>query len=575
MPSFLSSAKLARVSLALCLTCPIAMAGFKPPASSGRSAAPAAKSASPAAKPGSAGGAAKGTTGAAHGPTTSNPGHGPTTSNPGHGPTTSNPGRGPTTTTAGRGATTTTAGRTQGSTASRSAISHSAPRGSRDVHTASGKDVRMRPGGKLSDVHDARRGVDVHRGLGGDRRAEGKRADGSRLVSERGRGGYAERSYRFRGHDFARRSYYFHGRRFDRFYRPYLYRGVAIDVYEPDLFYPAPFYGWVYNPWVAPVAFSWGFAANPWYGYYGPYFAPQPYYPSASAWLADYMISTSLSDAYQARVDAGLPVQPLTAAAPGQAALTADVQAQIAEEVRRQLALENAEAQGASRGEDPDPQSSGIARIVADGSTHAFVVGDNMDLTSSSGQECLVTAGDVLQLRTPPAPTATEANLVVLASKGGQECAKSSIVTVAMDDLQDLQNHMRQTIDEGLGEVQKQEGKGLPKAPASAAAPVVKATYIQAAPPAEINISVELAQQDKEADNAEHEANQEALGPAAPGASTASSVAPVELAKGQTIAQVKVLMGEPKNVINAGTKQVYVYPDMKITFAVGKVIDIQ
>ncbi|HTW66079.1 MAG TPA: hypothetical protein VME17_15740 [Bryobacteraceae bacterium] len=350
---------------------------------------------------------------------------------------------------------------------------------------------------------------------------------------------------------------------------------MAIDVYEPELFYPAPFYGWVYNPWVAPVAFSWGFATNPWYGYYGPYFAPQPYYPSASAWLADYMISTSLADAYQARVDAGLPVQPPPAAPPGQVALTPDVQAQITEEVRRQLALENAEAQGTSRGQDPDPQSSGISRIVADGSTHAFVVGDNMDLTSSTGQECLVTPGDVLQLRTAPAPTATEANLVVLASKGGQECAKSSTVTVAMNDLQDLQNHMRQTIDQGLGEVQKQEGKGLPKAPVSAAAPAVKAAYIQAAPPPEINISIELAQQDQEADNAEHEANQEALGPAAPSASKASSAAPVELAKGQTIAQVKVLMGEPKKIINVGTKQVYVYPDMKITFAVGKVIDFQ
>jgi hypothetical protein len=564
MRSFLFSSNLVRVSLVLCLTCSVLMAGFKPPASSGKPSAPAAKPAAPAAKPGSAGAAAKGTSGAAHGPTTSNPGRGPTTSNPGR----------PTTTTAGRSATTTTAGRTQAST-TRGAIAHSPLKGSRDVHTASGKDVRMRPGGKLSDVHDARRGMDVHRGLAGNRRVEAKRADGSRLVSERGRGGYAERPYRFRGHDFARRSYYSHGRRFDHFYRPYLYHGVAIDVYEPDLFYPAPFYGWVYNPWAAPAAFSWGFAANPWYGYYGPYFAPQPYYPSASAWLADYMISTSLADAYQARVDAGLPVQPPPAMGPGQVALTPDVQAQIAEEVRRQLALENAEAQGASRGEDPDPQSSGIARILADGSTHAFVVGDNMDLTSSTGQECLVTPGDVLQLRTPPAPTAAEANLVVLASKGGPECAKSSTVTVAMNDLQDLQNHMRQTIDQGLGEVQKQEGKGLPKAPASAATAVVKAAYIQDAPPAEINISIELAQQDKEADNAEHEANQEALGPAPPGASTASSAAPVEIAKGQTIAQVKVLMGEPKNVINVGTKQVYVYPDTKITFAVGKVIDIQ
>ena len=449
------------------------------------------------------------------------------------------------------------------------------------MHTASGKDVRMRPGGKLSDLHDGRRGMDVHRGLGGDRRVEARRPDGSRLVAERGRRGFMERPYRFRGHDFARRSYYFHGRRFDHFYRPYYYRGMAIDVYEPDLFYPAPFYGWVYNPWATPVQFSWGFAASPWYGYYGPYFAPQPYYPNASAWLADYMVSTSLADGYQARVDAGLPVQPPPPAARGQVALTADVQAQIAEEVRRQIALENAEAQGASRGQDPDPQSSGIARLVGDGASHVFVIGDNMDLTNSTGQECLVTPGDVLQLRTPPAPTAKEANLVVLASKGGQECAKSSTVLVAMNDLQDLQNHMRQTIDQGLGEVQKQEGKGLPKAPPSTAAAATNAPYIQGAPPADTNIATELAEQDKEADNAEREANQEALAPGEPSgvpagaAATALSSAPVEISKGQTIAQVKGLMGEPKKVVDMGTKQVYVYPDMKVTFAVGKVIDIQ
>jgi len=433
----------------------------------------------------------------------------------------------------------------------------------------------MRPGGKVSDIHDARRGMDVHRDLAGDRRVDVRRADGSRLVAERGRRGFVERPYRFHGYEFAHRTYYFHGRPYERFYRPYLYRGIAIDVYEPFLFYPAPFYGWVYNPWAAPVQFSWGFAASPWYGYYGPYFAPQPYYPSASAWLADYMVSTSLADAYQARVDAGLPVQPPPPAPAAQVGLTPDIQSQIADEVRRQLALENAEAQGASRGQDPDPQSSGIARMLGDGSSHVFVVGENMDLTSSQGQECLVTPGDVLQLRTPPAATATEANLVVLASKGGQECAKSSTVIVSMNDLQDLQNYMRQTIDQGLGEVQKQEGKGLPKPPQSAMAAATNAPYIQGAPPTEPNIATELAQQEQQADIAEREANQEAAAVGPTGVPTAPATVPLEISKGQTIGQVTGVLGQPKNVVDLGTKQIYTYSDMKITFIGGKVSDVQ
>jgi len=231
-------------------------------------------------------------------------------------------------------------------------------------------------------------------------------------------------------------------------------------------------------------------------------------------WLADYMISSSLADAYQARVDAGLPVLPAPPVPAGQPVLTPEVQAQISAEVRRQVALESAEAESAARGVAPDPASSGIERMLTDDTSHVFVVGENMDVTNSFGQECQVTPGDVLQLRAPPAPDATAANLIVLASKGAQECPKSSIVTVALNDLQELQNYMRQTIDRGLGEAQKQVGKALPKPPLAAAAPATDAPYAQGAPPLEPNIATELAQQDLEAETAEQEAKRELGQPA-------------------------------------------------------------
>lgn len=494
----------ARISLLLCVASPMVLAGSSSSGST-KPAAAAKPAATPAKPPAGAGG--RGTVPAGRGPTTATGGRGPTTTTGGRGPTTGMTNRGPA---GSRGPTTATVGRGPAAGSGGQAISRPAPLGSRDVRTASGKVVRIRPGGGLSDVHDERRGMDVHRGLSGDRRVEVRRPDGSRIVAERGHRGFVERDYAYRGHEFALRTDNVHGRPYPQFYRPYLFRGVAIDVYEPARFYPAPFYGWVYNPWVAPIQFTWGFTAAPWYGYYGPYFVPAPNYPNASVWLTDYMVSNSLADAYQARVDAGMPVQPQPAPPAGEAPLTPDVKAQIAEEVRRQIALENAEAQGVAQNTDPDPESSGIGRMLADGFSHVFIVGNNLDLVNSLGKECVVTPGDVLQLRTPPPPQSIQASLIVLSDKGGPECQRSSTVMVAFSDLQEMQNHMRETIDQGLGELQRQRGNGIPPAPPSATAPPSNAPYIQGAPPMEPNIATELAQQELEANNAEREASLEA-----------------------------------------------------------------
>ena len=45
---------------------------------------------------------------------------------------------------------------------------------------------------------------------------------------------------------------------------------------------------------------------------------------------------------------------------------------------------------------------------------------------------------------------------------------------------------------------------------------------------------------------------------------------------GQSIDEVKAILGEPKTILNAGAKKIYVYKDnMKITFTDGKATDIQ
>ena len=101
-------------------------------------------------------------------------------------------------------------------------------------------------------------------------------------------------------------------------------------------------------PFVAPVPYAWGWGiGTPWFGFYGGYFAPYPVYASPAFWLTDYLISQSLAAEYQAQMAAQAAANPPPprGVPQGQVALTPDVKQAIADEVRRQMALENAEAQ--------------------------------------------------------------------------------------------------------------------------------------------------------------------------------------------------------------------------------------
>ena len=312
-------------------------------------------------------------------------------------------------------------------------------------------------------------------------------------------------------------------------------------------------------------------------------------YPSAAFWLTDYIISQDLQAAYAAHQEAAEAAASAPPAAGGPPALTPEVKQMISDEVRAQLALENQEAGQNAQQQDADPASSGIARMLADGHSHVFVAGGSLDVVdASSGQECALSDGDALQLQTPPAPDATAANLVVLASKGGSECAKSSTVTVQLTDLQEMQNHMRETIDQGLQDLQAKQGKGgLPQAPPSAQAQPAPPQYAAAAPPPESNVGTEIAQVDQQSDQAEKDVTAEAAqdsgapGSTAPVAAALAAAPPapagpppsVEL--GQTPDQVKAALGQPTREANLGAKIIYYYNGMKVTFKDGKVSNVE
>jgi hypothetical protein len=428
----------------------------------------------------------------------------------------------------------------------------------------------MRPGNKPADIHVANRGMNIHHGLNGNKHVSVDRPDHSRVVADRGRG-YVERSHSFRGHEYGHRTYYRHGRAYDHFYRRYHYHGVDLDVYAPQFYYPAAFYGWAYNPWVAPVPYAWGWGAAPWYGYYGFYFAPYPVYPSASVWLADYLISTSLAASYEAKSNPAPQGQQFAAnsAPAGATPLSPQVKDQIAAEVQRQIALENVEARTSAQNQEPDPASSGINRMFIDNAPHVFVAGNELDVLDATGAECAISDGDALRLNAPPPETSATASLTMLSSKGGSECRAGAKVTVNLSDLQDMQNHMRETIDQGMGDLKSNQGKGgLPTLPSSASGAPVKAPFEATAPPPEPNVAAEINQQVQDADQVEKQTLAEVS--AESGASAGPTVA-----IGQSIDAVTTAMGQPIDMADVGGKKIFLYKDIKVTFANGKVSNVQ
>jgi hypothetical protein len=217
--------------------------------------------------------------------------------------------------------------------------------------------------------------------------------------------------------------------------------------------------------------------------------------------------------------------------------------------------------------------------MLSDNIQHVFIAGAAIDVVDANGTECAVSEGDALQLAGPPAADATAANLVMLSTKGGIECKKGATVSVALADLQDMQNHMRETISAGMGDLQKNQSKGgLPAMPASAKAAPVKADFAADAPPPDQTAATQINQQLQQADGVEKEALAEvpaADGAAAGGAAAAPAGPPKTIALGQSFDEVTSILGPPKSIVDLGPKKIYVYPDMKITFNSGKVSDVQ
>lgn len=435
--------------------------------------------------------------------------------------------------------------------------------GARPVyHGANGAEVHYRANGQPAMVRA--HGYAITHGPNGVARAEFARPDHSVIVTQGAHYGYVQRPFMVGNVSYVHRTYVVGGVSYSHIYRPYFYHGVSLNLYVSSRFYAPGFYGWAYSPWARPVAFNFGWGYSPWYGFYGGYFAPYPTYAGPAYWLTDYMIAMSLQEAYQQQQAAAAAQVSAVYAPPAGAApaLTPDVKQAIADEVHRQLDQEKMESQSSA------PAQSGPA-FLADNASHVFVVANGLEVQSRSG-ECALTEGDVLQMPAPPAANSATADLAVLASKG-QDCSKGWIVSIAIPDLQDMQNHMRETLDQGLADLQSRQGQGgIPAAPPAALAPGTQPAYAAAAPPPDPNIASEVSQQAASAAQAESDVldQAQASGPSA-------GAAPQSVSLGMTIDQVVGMLGQPQVVGDLGAKKIYSYGNMKIIFTNGKVSDVQ
>jgi hypothetical protein len=340
-------------------------------------------------------------------------------------------------------------------------------------YSAHGRSVTFSPGGKIQSVHTA--SLDIRHGAHGERTVVTRHADKSVLVSTGAHRGYLERTVISGRATYTARTYYSGGASYTRLYSNYRFYGAVLPLYVPGVYYSSAFYGWAFYPWPNPIAYSWGWGGTPWFGAYGGFFSPSSSYLNGSAWLTDYFLSRTMSGAYDDRMqqDGGDPSQAdgqsfdpaseNTLVGQGDTPITPELKELINDEVHRQLAYENAVASGTAESSVAElPSALQRDRI--------FVVSNNLEVSASDNQTCTLSAGDVLQLATPPSGTTPLAGLRVSAGRRA-DCPAGTVVSLSSQNLAEMQNNLRAQMDAGLDAMRTGQGQlGLPVAPSVAMA---------------------------------------------------------------------------------------------------------
>ena len=389
------------------------------------------------------------------------------------------------------------------------------PNGTLASYSGHGQAATFRGNGHLASLHTSH--VDIARGPRGQRAIISERP-GGRLVSTGKHSGYLEHPVKYHGHDFTQRTYVHGDHHFTRDYTQYHYHGRDFYHYIPRVTYAPAFYGWAYYPWGAPVLYGWGWEDSPWYAFCSGFFSPWDSYPSGADWLTDFFLGQTMQDGYPAdaqatgddqqdagdvTADANGPASGDDVSATADTPITPDIKQMIAEEVKQQLAFENA----ATAQPDQAPSLDDLPQVMVP--NHLFVVDQVQNVNTSDGQQCSLSVGDIIKLVAAPPDNATSADLTVMSSRKG-DCAAGLTVSVPLDSLQEMQNNFRAQLDSGLQALRDQQGKGgLPAAPMAAITPPpVPADE----PPADnTNVQTQIDDQQQQADQAESTVTQTAF----------------------------------------------------------------
>jgi hypothetical protein len=347
------------------------------------------------------------------------------------------------------------------------------------VKDSMGRVASFNSRGRITSIHSTN--MEIGHRPDGQRIVVANRANATIVTTGR-HSGYIERTTVHGDRTYMQRTVLANSRIVTHTYVGYEFRGVPLHHFMSPVFYSPAFYGWAYHPWIAPIHFGWFWIGAPWYVGPDPYFVAAPVYPSAGLWLTDYMLGQTLATAYEAHQEAlaDRAVEDADAAddangygetddnsstvrASVQTPITPELKAAIAEEVQEQIAAENSAAA------NPDKAASYAELPSALGQpNHVFVVAGNLDVTTIDQQQCSLQAGDILRLAASPNGDSQLAQLRVASGKV-MDCPAGTQVMVSVEDLQDMQNNLREQIASGLDTLQKNQGtNGLPAAPPEA-----------------------------------------------------------------------------------------------------------
>ena len=230
-----------------------------------------------------------------------------------------------------------------------------------------------------------------------------------------------------------------------RNYSTYSYRGREFNRYAPAYHYNRLYYGYLYAPWFTPVVYGWGWANDPWYGYYGYYYRPYPTYAGPAYWLTDYVIADLLAEQYAANSAAVVADAASNADAPT-TPITDDVKEQIKTQVEAEVKAHDDQAPVA------------LDSILSD-TKHIFAVSADLDVTTADGAACALTDGDLIRLANAVGADDQTATMAVVTSKKGS-CAAGSLVTISLTDLQNFQNEFSARVEKGMAKMKTEAPAG-------------------------------------------------------------------------------------------------------------------